>query len=453
MKKINRRQFCQRLMMSSLAGTSIYGTLGSLSVANAFTRQQNFDDYKALVCIFLAGGNDAFNMLMPRSSQAYNVYAQARQSLAIPQQDMLPINPLTSDGTEYGVHPSMSGVQSLFESGDLSFIANLGALIQPVTRDEFLNNSAVTPPQLFSHSDQQDFWKSLQLPSNQRTGWAGRVSDLIMDTDAMLPLNISLSGTDLFQRGISSSAYGLSPGGVSRLYAIDDGNPDTVRRSQVFNDLLNENHQSLFARAFSGVQRNSMNLAGVIESGLENSTVNAPFVADPLGLSLRMVARMINARETFGNKRQVFYVVTGGFDTHGLQAIEQPQLLSSLSQNLKAFNDALSEIGITNEVTTFTNSEFGRTLTSNGDGTDHGWGGHSMVMGGAVNGRNIFGTMPDLSLNGPDDTIGGRIIPTTSVDEYGATLFKWFGLSDGELDLVFPNLHNFSNRDLGFLAS
>lgn len=368
MKKFNRRQFCKSLVTSSLIGTSIYGTLGTLSVANAFTRQQSFDDYKALVCIFLAGGNDAFNMLVPRSNTEYNVYAQARQSLAVPQNDLLAINPQTADGADYGLHPSMMDMQTLFEANNLAFVANVGALIQPVTRAQFLSNSAVTPPQLFSHSDQQDFWKSLQLPSNQRTGWAGRASDLIMDTDAMLPLNISLSGTDLFQRGENGYAYGLSPGGVSRLFAIDDGNPDTARRSQVFNELLDENHESLFARAFSGVQRSSMDLAGIVESGLDNSTITTPFVADGLGRSLQMVARMINARNSFGNKRQVFYVITGGFDTHGLQAIEQPQLLSSLSQNLKAFNDAMGEIGITDEVTTFTNSEFGRTLTSNGDG-------------------------------------------------------------------------------------
>lgn len=452
MNKFNRRDFCKGLVRSSVLGASVYGSMGSMSIANAFTRQQSFDDYKALVCVFLAGGSDSFNMLTPRSTDEYDIYRAGRPTLAVEQADLLAITPNTSDGAEYGVNPAMPEVQSLFESGQLGFIANVGALVQPVTRTQFFDNSAVLPPQLFSHSDQQDFWKSLQFAGSQQTGWAGRVSDLIMDTGAQLPLNISLSGTDLWQRGENSSAYGISSQGVSRLFAIDDGNPDNDRRTQVFNALLNEAHDNAFSRGFAGVQQRAMNLAGIVETGLNDApTLTTTFAADPLGQSLQMVSRLISARDTFANQRQIFFVIMGGFDTHGLQAIEQPQLLASLSQNINAFNDAMVELGIEDEVTTFTQSEFGRTLSSNGDGTDHGWGGHQLVMGGAVNGKDIYGTMPDLTLNGPDDTVGGRIIPTTAVDQYGSTLFKWFGLSENELSMVFPNVSQFAGNDLGFM--
>ncbi|MEE4245780.1 MAG: DUF1501 domain-containing protein, partial [Kangiellaceae bacterium] len=402
--KFNRREFCKSLVKSNLAGSGIYGTLGSLSLANAATKESDFNDYKALVCVFLAGGNDSFNTLLARSTAEYNIYRQSRLSLAIEQQDILAINPLISDGVDYGFNPQLIDLQSLFNTGDLACLANVGTLISPTTRDQIFNNSAILPPQLFSHSDQQDFWRSLQLPSNERTGWAGRASDLLMDTQSPLPMNISLSGTDLWQRGANDSAYGISASGVSRLFAIDDGNPANDRRTQLFNALLEDANQTIYSRAYRDVQQRSMSLASLLDNALTSQVpFNTSFPSDRLGASLNMITQLINSREQFGRKRQIFYVIMGGFDTHANQAIEHPQLMQSLNNNLAAFNQAMKELGLNDSVTLFTQSEFGRTLSVNGDGTDHGWGGHQFIMGGSVIGQNIYGTMPNLTLNGPDD--------------------------------------------------
>ena len=451
---LSRREFINRLVQGSLSASGLYHSMGTLGMTEALTNYRHFNDYKAMVCIFLAGGNDAFNMLTPTSTDEYNIYRQSRQTLAVAREELLPINPQSHADSTYGFHPSMGAVQQLFESGNLAAVANVGSLIEPTTRQTFIDRRVQLPPQLFSHSDQQDFWKSLQTQTNNKTGWAGRASDLLATAEQLVPINFSLSGSNLWQRGIENAAYGVSPFGFNLVYGIDEQDPQLQRRTQVFNQILQAADSHQFEREFSRVQNRSMSLSRLLKAAIELSpSLNVEFGEDSLGASLKMVSNVIQARDRLASQRQIFFIVMGGFDTHGRQAIEHPQLLQSLSDNLKSFYDATVEMGVASQVTTFTQAEFGRTLTVNGDGTDHGWGSHHLVMGGSVIGQDIYGQMPDLTIGGPDDTFGGRIIPTLSVDQYAATLTRWFGLAESELDDVFPNLANFSTKDLGFMQS
>ncbi len=442
---LDRRSFLQA------AGVGLAGTaLGLPSPAAA-----DFTDYRALVCVFLFGGNDAFNMVVPRSSAEYDVYAQSRQNLAIEQGVLLPITPNTPDGAQYGLHPSMTALKPLFDSGDLAIVANTGPLVQPITRDQFLAKSVPIPPQLFSHNDQQDQWQTARGMIELRTGWAGRAADLLAPQTGgqLLPLNISLAGTTVFQIGADAAPYAISESGAPNFIVLTDPQAGLYQeRRAMFERLLGASYASPITRSLSAVQRRSLELADIANAALDNAPALAtPFPASSLAGQLEAVARLISVRDRLQMQRQVFLVGIGGFDTHDNQNQLQPGLLGDISDSLAAFQSALLEIGAAGEVVTFTQSDFGRTLTSNGDGTDHGWGAHQLVLGGPVAGRDIYGTMPRLEIGGPDDATGGRIIPTQSVDQYGATLLRWFGLTEPQIDQALPNLRNFAVRDLGFV--
>ncbi len=452
---LSRRAFLKNSALLTLGSSSFSSVLGGLQMVNA--QSLPVTDYKALVCVFLLGGNDAFNMLVPRSTSEYNTYASTRLSLAVDQAALLPINPQTSDGADYGLHPEMPEIQSLFENGNLAFLANVGALLEPVSRSDFQNNSVPLPPQLFSHNDQQDFVMSLQA-NKPLQGWASRMADLLVSANPNqnLSMNITMTGANTWQAGGMSLPYSLTAEGVPLLFGIDENDPDflTQLRTQTFNQLLNIDNDHLFVTEYSRVQTRARTLGAEIFTALEqHPEPNTPFDAQSrLAANLKMVARMIAARDTLGMNRQLFFVGIGDYDTHGDQLNRHPQLLRELSQSLSAFYSALQELGVENQVTTFTASDFGRTLTSNGDGTDHGWGGHQLVMGGAVNGREIYGTMPDLAIGSNDDIGEGRIIPTTAMDQYAATLARWYGLSSSEVGDIFVNLGNFDTDDLGFMG-
>lgn len=457
-KTMHRRQFL-KVSALGLTGAALSGP-GGINISRAFAfgplaSQHTFSDYKALVCVFLFGGNDSFNNVVPSSNAEYNVYAQSRQNLAIPQSVLLPVNPVTPDGASYGFHPAMTEMRDLFESGHLAVIANVGPLIEPVTKESYEAQSVGLPPQLFSHNDQQQQWQAAdQLDQLEKTGWAGRMADLLASANANrdLSMNITTFGHNLWQVGDVVIPYSVGTQGAVTLSGLFGGSNRQMRRRQAFEFLLNKTHEHVFEEEYARIQSRGMGLADSINTALANlPALSTVFPPGNLASQLQMVARLIGIRNDLGVSRQVFFVGTGGYDTHDDQEQRQPVLLQTLSQALSAFYSALSELSVGSSVTTFTMSDFGRTLTSNGDGTDHAWGSHQFVMGDAVTGRDIYGTMPSLAIGGPDDTRGGRIIPTIAVDQYGATLGRWFGVSESELDQVFPNLANFSARDLGFL--
>jgi len=450
-KPVSRTLPLDRRTFLKGAGLGLAGTaLGWSGTAGA-----DFSDHKALVCVFLFGGNDAFNMVVPRSGAEDGVYAEWRQNLAVERDVLRPITPLTPDGAQYGLHPAMTALEPLFDSGELAIVANVGPLVQPVTRDQYLGKTVPLPPQLFSHNDQQDQWQTARGVLELRTGWAGRAADLLAaDTASQrLPLNISLAGTNVFQIGADGAPYAIGEDGAPTFVVLTDPQAGLyAERRAMFERLLALRYASPITRSLTAVQQRSLELADVANAALENAPpIATPFPGSPLASQLQAVARLIAVRDRLQMQRQVFLVATGGFDTHDNQNQLQPGLLGDVSDSLAAFQAALAELGVAGEVVTFTQSDFGRTLTSNGDGTDHGWGAHQLVLGGPVAGREIYGTMPRLEIGGPDDAGAGRIIPTQSVDQYAATLLRWFGLGESQLDGVLPNLANFAVRDLGFL--
>jgi uncharacterized protein (DUF1501 family) len=455
MKKLNRREFIATT--GAAAATTAFGSYPGIAFSQVIGTSAPFPDYKALVCVFLHGGNDSFNMLVPRSNAEYNVYATSRQNMALAQQDLLAINPVTADGTNYGLHPSMTGLQGLFENGRAAIISNIGPLIQPTTKADILNGSATLPPQLFSHNDQQDQWNSLKGATVSKTGWAGRLADMIRTNVAgqQLATNVSLSGNSLLQSAEETIAYVIGSNGPIEFQGFSNsGDPNDFFYQQrlAFERVINASYDSIYERGFADVQRRAVETADVVNGALGGAPpLNTVFPQTPLGNQLQTVARLISVRDTFLMQRQVFFVGIGGFDSHDDQVSNQPGLLGGISEAMTAFYNATVEIGVADSVTSFTQSDFGRTLTSNGDGTDHAWGGNQLIIGDAVLGRDIYGTFPGLALDGADDVGGGRLIPTTSADQYAATLANWFGIPDQELDIVAPSIDNFTVRNLGFM--
>ncbi|MDX1515373.1 MAG: DUF1501 domain-containing protein [Woeseiaceae bacterium] len=452
MSKLNRRDF---LRQSSLAAAMFAATPGA-AFSQVVGGGGQFTDYKALVCVFLFGGNDSFNLLVPRSNAEYNVYAESRQNLRVEQRDLLEITPLIPDGVDYGLHPSTAGLQTLFQSGAAAFVANVGPLIEPTTKDQFLNRSVVLPPQLFSHNDQQDQWQSLKGIGQSASGWAGRIADLIRQGVAgqQMATNASLFGNNLFQSADETVAYVMGPQGPLQFEGFPtDPNDPFYEQRLAFQRIVNAPYGSIYERAFADVQQRAIAAADSISAAIASAPpLNTVFPTDQLGQQLETVAKLIAVSDQLQMKRQIFFVAAGGFDSHDNQNADQPGLLGGISDGIKAFYDATVDLGVADRVTTFTQSDFGRTLTSNGDGTDHAWGGNQVVVGDAVLGQRLYGSYPLLQIGGPEDVGGGRMIPSTSADQFAATLAKWFGIADADLDVVAPNLSNFAIRDLGFLA-
>ncbi len=450
MKTLSRRDFLTR----SGAAATLAATPG-LTYSQVVGGAGPFDDYRALVCVFLHGGNDSFNMLVPRSNAEYGVYASARQNLAIAQGQLLPISPLTPDGADYGLHPSMPGIQGLFESGAASFVANVGPLVEPTSKDDYFNQSVIVPSQLFSHNDQQDQWHMLKGASTSKTGWAGRMADLIRTgvTEQKMATNVSLSGNIPFQSADETVAYVMGPQGPLQFEGFSTNAGDPLNEQRLaFQRIIEAQYGSIYERGFAEVQRRAIAAADLVTAAIDSAPpLTTVFPQGGLGTQLRTVARLVAARDQLSMKRQIFFVGTGGFDSHDDQNQNQPGLLQNVNDAMTAFYNATVELGVADSVTTFTQSDFGRTLTSNGDGSDHAWGGNQLVVGGAVNGREIYGTYPLLQLGGDDDVGGGRMIPTTSADQFAATLARWFGIPDADLDLVAPHIDNFVQRDLGFM--
>jgi uncharacterized protein (DUF1501 family) len=450
MSVLNRRDFLKVTGAGAAFGLSPMASLGQ--VVNS---TQPFSDYRALVCIYLFGGNDSFNMVVPRSTAEYNAYTASRQNMAIAHEDLLPVSPLNSDGLQYGLHPSMPELQTLFTGGESAVVTNVGPLLSPVTKDAYLNESAETPPQLFSHNSQSDQWQSLQGLDASATGWAGRISDLVSDSvaDQRLPTNISLSGNQLLLSANGEAPYVMGRSGPEPIVGmLETRNPYTPEVLRAYKSLLASGQSSVYERAFADVQQRAIQTYDMVNTAINNSQpVGVQFSGSQLGVQLQTVAKLISAKDELQMKRQIFFVGIGGFDTHDKQNEYQPGLLADLSRSISDFSLAMRELGVADRVTSFTESEFGRTLTSNGDGTDHGWGGIQLVTGGAVQGGQFYGDYPALEMDGPDEVSGGRLIPTLSADQYVATLSKWFGVADADLGGIAPNIGNFVEKDLGFM--
>ncbi len=473
--EVTRREFLGSACCAAVGATGLLSTLGSLRLMGAVASPANGpqlprvdnatvgSDYKALVCLFLNGGNDANNLIIPTGSD-YAAYATARSNLALPQSSLRAITPKNSDGRTWGLHPSVGELQTLFNSGKAAFIANAGTLVYPTTKAQYNARSVPLPPQLFSHSDQQVQWQHSVPDKPTTTGWGGRIADLVntFNTKDDISMSISIAGKNTFQIGNQVSQYAIGTGGATVLQGstttLNPTNLDGIRfRAQ--KDLFAQSQSGLFEAAFATASGDAIVSSDLLNSVLAATTPLATvFPNTTAGNQLKMAARMISASPTLGLKRQIFFVQLGGWDLHAGQLTNSDPvsgahagLLAQISAAVNAFYNATVELGVASQVTTFTASDFGRTFRSNGDGSDHGWGSHHFVVGGAVKGTNIYGTMPTLSVNGPDDTGLGRWIPTTSVDEYAATLATWFGVSPTDLATVLPNIGRFAKPNLGFL--
>ncbi len=450
MKTLNRRDF-----LRTSGAAALFAATPGLAYSQVVGGGANFTDYRALVCVFLFGGNDSYNMLVPNTSAEYAAYATSRQNLALLQEDLLPITPASLGTPDFGLHPSMGGIQGLFQSGEAAFVTNVGPLVEPTTLDQYFQKSVTLPPQLFSHNDQQDQWTSLRGNVPSKTGWAGRMADLIRDGVAgqQMATNASLFGSNLFQSADETVAYVMGPNGPLQFEGFSTTPGDLLNEQRLaFNRIVDAQYDTIYERGFAAVQRRAIDAADTVTTAIDNApTLNTVFPLSQLGTQLETVARLIAVRDELQMQRQVFFVATGGFDSHDNQNEDQPGLLGGISEAISAFHAATVELNIADSVTTFTQSDFGRTLTSNGDGTDHAWAGNQLVVGGAVNGGDLYGSYPVLEIGGPEDVGGGRMIPSTSADQYAATLARWFGIPEVDLDVVAPNLGNFAQRDLGFM--
>lgn len=463
---VSRRRFLGQASCSAIGSTSLLSSLINLRLTGSLAAADTGEgeDYKALVCVFLAGGNDSFNMLAPvDSSQGYPEYLAARAEVALPQANFTPIgDPLPSpDGRTLGLNAEMPELKALFDSGKASFINNVGTLVEPVTKLEIQNQSAKLPLGLYSHSDQQLHWQS-GLPRNRSplNGWGGRLAELLDDLngESQVSMNISLAGMNLFQSGGSTSVLTRGPANVPEIRLW---NRWVYRhKQQAQESILNAEYQNAFERSFAATKRAAIAASAEYRAALE---AQDPIVTEfnstnRLAGQLKAVAETISARGPLAKKRQTFFVELGGWDHHnGLQ--DHPAMLGQVSEAVGQFHQAMVDLELENQVTLFTASDFGRTLTPNGNGTDHAWGGHQFVVGGCVDGGKFFGDYPSLELGNNLDTGRGRFIPTTSVDQYVADLSLWMGVSPTNVrDLVVPNLANFHDvlqdgAPLGFMKT
>src|SRR5579864_1668580 len=452
MSAITRRTLL-RMGAQSLGLWAAGGCLGRLS--RVYAAAPAAADYKALVCIFMLGGNDGNNLIVPikTDAQSYADYLRVRgTTLGLPQDGLGVIT--TASGKEtYGLHPQLGPLRELYLRGKLTVVSNVGTLLKPITKNAYQQGSAPVPLNLFSHSDQQQQWQMASIPGAPHNGWAGRAADLvsIQSAPSRFPIGVSTAGNSLFLTGelpevsIINGQLGLDG---------SDGSIAENARDAAFQQIVKFPTGMALIQKANQVTADGLNAAKELNGALSaGSSLKTPFPSTSLGKQLQQVARVMNVRKELGAQRQIFYVAIGDFDTHTDSMRRQDVLLADLAASMSAFYDATLEMQVERQVVTFTESEFGRTLQpSSGAGTDHAWGSHHLVMGGAVKAADVYGAFPVLALQGPEDVTGrGVWVPTISLDQYGATLASWFGVADDSLTKVFPNLGNFSPRKLAFV--
>ncbi|MBL0088353.1 MAG: DUF1501 domain-containing protein [Ideonella sp.] len=451
-----RRAFLRRSTLVGVAGAAAPWAL-NLSMIGDAAAASGPSDYKALVCVFLYGGNDYGNTLVPVDDAHYALYQFIRLGINTAQAELAAtaLSPTTAlpGGLQYALAPAMAPLKTLFDAGHLAVQLNVGPLVQPTTLAQYNARSVPLPPKLFSHNDQQSIWQS-DLPEGASSGWGGRIGDLMLSGNGGSVFScISVTGNAVFLSGQQAVQYQLGTNGAVAVNGISKALYGSTTAQLALRSLITPTRAHLFEDEYTRVTRRSIAAEAQVTAALATlPALSTPFdSANSLANQLKMVARIIAARNTLGPKRQVFMVSLGGFDLHDFLPDKHPGLLGNVADAMKSFYDATVELGVASQVTAFTASDFGRTLASNGDGSDHGWGSHHFVAGGAVKGQRFYGTAPAVAVNGPDDVGQGRLLPSTSVDQFGATLASWFGVSDTDLPLVVPNIGNFSTRKLGFL--
>ena len=465
----SRRGFLKQATALSLGGAA--GFAADLNRFNAFAADTS--GYKALVCVFLFGGMDGHDVVLPYDTFNYDRYTDIRSALLNDYNNLeggstrardrlLPLNLDNSgdfSGRQFALPPELGPIHQLIDRGDGAIVSNVGPLVTPLTREEFRSRSVPRPPRLFSHNDQQSVWMSSQ-PEGANFGWGGRFADMAIasagNSDATFTA-VSASGNTVFLSGEIVGPFEVGSNGPEEIAGLgEDTFYGSASLPQLFEDHLKSENDALshlLQRDFVNVVDRSIDANRALrESFSQSPAFSTAFPNSRLGRQLQVVARIISLRQTLGVSRQIFFVSTGGFDTHSNQATSMPRLQTQIAEGMRAFYDATEEMGVSNDVTSFTASDFGRTLTVNRDGTDHGWGGHHFVIGGGVRGNRMLGDFPEPVLGHNLDSNNGRLIPTTSVDQFAATLGSWFGLNDGELGDALPGLSNFSNTNIGLFG-
>ena len=439
------------LRLTAMAPLALGSGLMAGLARSAFAQTATASDYKALVGIFLFGGNDGNNLLIPLDVSAFADYQKGRGRLALDRGSLQAINPTNTQGRPFALHPSLGALASLFETGQCAAVANVGPLVQPTTRAQWQGNTVQLPPNLFSHSDQQALWQSGTSDSSIRLGWGGRVADQIASLNGIqnVATAIAVNGRSSFQQGATVSPFQVASSGNFGYDSYDSTSKDAV--SVGFAEMINTARPHLFEAAWNETIKRGITTQQVFQQALSQTAPLATvFPGSGLGDQLRTVARLIAARASFGVKRQVYFCSVGGFDTHGIDQLQdQAELLGIVSEAMSSFYRATVELGVAQQVTAFTMSDFGRDFPANGSGgSDHGWGSHHMVVGGAVQGKQLFGSFPTLRVDGPDDTSGGRWIPTTSTEQYASAFANWFGVTGSALSEVFPTMSKFPTGSL-----
>jgi uncharacterized protein (DUF1501 family) len=458
-----------------MAGFYVSPFILELNSLAAMAQSTGSSDYRALVCVYLQGGNDGHGTVVATDPTSYAAFVQARSGapgLAYPLSELLPITLKTpQSGRTFALNPALGGVQNLFTAGRAAIVANIGTLVAPASKAQINANSVPLPDSLFSHFDQTAAWQAIasNLGSGEHTGWGGAVADAIeamnMNSNSMFTC-ISTAGNALFLAGQTSFQLNCTPAGPIPIYGMTQPPFGAPTSTNPLNSILSADETNLFAKEYEVVIQRSLQAQAMLASAMPpagaGGVPNPPQYVDPmtskltdnsLAASMQTVARIIAGRGSLGVTRQIFYVQLGSFDTHDGQATTHAQLLTQLGAAFEYFDGLMVSMGLSDNVTAFTISDFGRTLTSNSDGTDHGWGSHHFVVGGAVQGQDMYGQYPVIGVNQANDLGAGRLIPTTAVDQYAGTLARWFGLSDGQIRDVFPNFANFgSSPYMGFMG-
>ena len=446
---ISRREFIGQASCAGVGTTALFSTLLSLRLANSLAAQTvpGGSDYKALVCLFLSGGNDSFNMLVPTTPGEYNAYATVRGNLALARDSLLHVTPGNLGGRTLGIHPSMTEVRDLFNAGNLAFVSNVGSLVRPTTLADY-KAGRYRPLSLYSHADQVKQWQTCMPDSRTAIGWGGRAADIIrsLNGPSLVSMNISLAGQNVFLSGQQAFTYSVGSGGATSLTGYNplSTNNLTAARTAAVDSMLAANYQNLFEQSYAGATLDAVETYYEFTNAITGITIPTATPANnSLANNLSMIAKIASANGKLGAKRQVFFVQIGGWDHHDDVVTKQESMLRIVSQALGYFWSALGDLGLRNNVTLFTASDFGRTLTSNGNGSDHAWGGNHFALGGAVAGGYVFGNKaqgyyPDFQNLATIDTGQGRLIPGVAVDEYARDLLKWFGISNTDLDYVLP---------------